>query len=123
MRAAGVLLGALVGHASLRVLALRGKRAGWAELGTLLGALVAADAPALRELDVADNDLGDVGLAPSVAALPRNTHLRVLVTSENGMSERFVRERLLPAVRANTTLQRLYCTEHTGITAAAAEAH
>jgi hypothetical protein len=108
MDAAGALLGALVGHPSLRLLALTNERVtDPAALGAALAALVAADAPALQILNISDNALGDAGLAPLVAALPRNRHLRSLNISRNGMSEAFARERLLPAVRANTGLRAL----------------
>jgi hypothetical protein len=40
-------------------------------------------------------------------ALPHNTHLRVLDCSDNGLSEAFKRNRLLPAVRVNPWLQAL----------------
>jgi hypothetical protein len=80
-----------------------------ASLGALLAALVAADAPALQELKCFDNALGDVGLAPLLAALPLSRHLRGLDISSNNMSEAFARERLLPAVRANTSLRSFAC--------------
>ncbi len=43
-------------------------------------------------------------LGPLVDALPANTRLYTLICYENGVSEAFVRDRLLPAVRANTRL-------------------
>jgi hypothetical protein len=120
MDAAAVFLAALVGHPSLRKLELNGERtAPWEladdpiALGAALAALVAADAPALQALRISDNALGDAGLAPLVAALPRNRHLRKLNINQNGMSERFARKRLLPAVRANTGLQKLLCASET----------
>jgi hypothetical protein len=110
MRAAGVLLSALVGHRSLRSLTLTGDHpAVPAVLGTALAALVAADAPALQELDVSSNALGDEGLAPLVDALPCNCHCARLDVCNNRTSERFARKRLLPAVRANTSLRDLHC--------------
>jgi hypothetical protein len=81
-----------------------------AAAGAALGALVAANAPALHELDVSWSELADAGLGPLVDALPRNTHLRTLNLSDGdgqGMSEAFVRDRLLPAVRANSSLREL----------------
>jgi hypothetical protein len=77
--------------------------------GDALAALIAVDAPALQVLVCRDNFLGDAGLAPIVEALPLNRHLRELDVSDNDMSEAFARERLLPAVRANTTLRELNC--------------
>jgi hypothetical protein len=108
--AAAALLGALSGHAHLRLLWLERTRvaaAGQAAAGAALGALVAADAPALTELNVSGCALGEDGLRALVAALPRNTHLRTLHCYGNGMSDAFARGVLLPAVRANTSLRRV----------------
>jgi hypothetical protein len=109
--AAAVLLGALTGHASLRTLNLgnndvlaAGPRA---VAGAALGALVAANAPALLELNVSQSTLGDTGLRPLLEALPHNTHLCTLNIQHTGMSEAFSRDVVLPAVRANTGLRRL----------------
>jgi hypothetical protein len=114
MRVAGSLLGALVGHPSLRQLwILWGKTPedNSSAFGAALGALVAADAPALRDLNLSNSDLRDAGLAPIVEALALNRHLRTLDVCWNAMSEAFARERLLPAVRANTTLRVLKCCD------------
>jgi hypothetical protein len=82
-------------------------------------ALLAANAHALQKLDVSYCNIGDAGLRPLFDALPRNTHLRTLYLGENGMSEAFARDVLLPAVRANSSLTMLW----TGVLhAAAAEA-
>jgi Ran GTPase-activating protein (RanGAP) involved in mRNA processing and transport len=75
--------------------------------GTSLGALVAANAPALTMLNVSSCALGDEGLGPLVDALAANTHLQTLNCSGNGMSKAFAFDRLLPAVRANTSLRSL----------------
>ena len=110
MGAARILLGALAGHPHLRALTVIGERCtDPAALGALLAAILAHDAAALQRLFIYDNGLGDAGLAPLVDALPTNRHLSELYMSNNGMSERFVRERLLPAVRANTRLRLLRC--------------
>ena len=77
-------------------------------VGALLAPLVAADAPALEYLNLCVNSLGDDALAPLVDALPRNRHLRRLWVSHNGLTQRFAAERLLPAVRANTSLRELH---------------
>jgi hypothetical protein len=106
--AAAELLGALTGHASLRMLNFGNNHVydeDRAAAGALLGALVAADAPALTELTVAWCWLGDAGLRPLFEALPHNTHLRKLECLRNDISEAFARNVLLPAVRANTSLQ------------------
>ena len=75
--------------------------------GAALGALIAANAPALKMLDVSHSALGDVGLGRLCDALPRNTHLRRLHIGVNGMSADFARHTLLPSVRANTSLRDL----------------
>jgi hypothetical protein len=109
--AAAELLGALHGHASLRVLSLVANHAeaaaDRAAAGVALGALIAANTPALTHLDVSDCALGDHGLRALFEALPHNTHLRKLFCDDNGMSGAFARDVLLPAVRANTSLWEL----------------
>jgi hypothetical protein len=105
------LLGALTGHARLRVLSLRNNRAvhdaHQAAVGAALGALLAANAPALTELDVSLCNLREDSLRALFEALPHNTHLRELNCSYNFMSDAFGRDVLLPAVRANTSLRML----------------
>jgi hypothetical protein len=56
---------------------------------------------------VSECNLGDEGLGPLFDALPAHTRLRKLFCDRNGMSEAFVRDRLLPAVRANRSLREL----------------
>jgi hypothetical protein len=116
--AAAVLMAAMTGHSRLRTIDLSHNP----ELGVLhssadcpsatLGALVAANAPALEHLDVSNCGLGDAGLGPLVDALRHNTHLRSLDISHNEMSEEFARGRLLPAVRANSALRTLTVEWH-----------
>jgi hypothetical protein len=127
------LLRCLTGHGSLATLRLTGAQRhaededdaasnldygqealGWrlrasarVSAGAALGALVAANAPALRELCVAECRLGDEGLRPLLAALRRNAHLRALDGAHNGTSEALARDALLPAVRANGSLREL----------------
>jgi hypothetical protein len=104
------LLGALTGHASVRVLNLHRNDvnvARQAVAGAALGALVAANAPALTELNMSWCDLGDDGLRALFEALPHNTYLRKLNCSYNFMGDAFARDVLLPAVRANTSLRML----------------
>jgi hypothetical protein len=115
--AAGAVLGALEGHASLRKLDASARRP-CASFGGALARLVAADAPALRSLTASHCRLGDAGLAPLCEALKGNTHLRELRVSGNHCSAAFVRDALLPAVRANASLRVL----EAGSAAAAAEA-
>jgi hypothetical protein len=107
--AGAAVVHALTGHGSLRMLGLRGNDAlavGAAASGAL-GALIAANAAALTELDVLQNHLGDAGLGPLFEALPANTHLRTLNVATNDMSPEFARDVLLPAARANTSLRQL----------------
>jgi hypothetical protein len=78
-----------------------------ARAGASLGALVAANAPALNELIIFRCALGDEGLGPLVDALAANAHLRKLECSCNGMSVAFALERLQPALLANTSLREL----------------
>ena len=112
--AAVELLGALINHISLRSLdfainlvAHDDGGIAAAAIGAALGAIIAADAPALEELDASTCHLGDAGLCPLYDALPRNTHLRTLKLFNNNMSAACARQRLMPAVRANTSLRRL----------------
>jgi hypothetical protein len=131
MHAADILLGALMGHPSLRELYI-GYEGTTVEdgsaFGAALAALIAANAPALLVLVCRNNYcysfpfLGDAHLSPIVEALPLNRHLRELDLRFNGMSEAFARERLLPAVRANTTLRELYCADYRSTVSAAKEA-
>jgi hypothetical protein len=112
------LVAALTAHPSLRCLWLDNN---WpmtagdaAAAGAALGALVAANAPALRKLYLAWCSLGDAGLAPVLDALPANTHLRVLHCSDNDISAAFVRDAFLPAIRANGSLRELVASEWWG---------
>jgi hypothetical protein len=110
--AATALLGALTGHASLRSLDisynLQEDPAGLAAAGAAIGALVAANAPELHTLKLHMCWLGDAGLRPLFDALPANTHLRTLDCRENELrAAAFVRNTLLPAVRANSSLREL----------------
>ena len=106
---AAPLLGALVGHPTLKILSLSEEPDTEAfALGAALGALVAADAPALQELRLVDVALGGEGWAPLAAALPGNHHLRGLYAINTGMMPEFARTRLLPAVQANASLRELH---------------
>ncbi len=110
-------MGALTAHPRLRLLNLSSDRVHLgglqaAEAGAALGALLLANAPALRELSIFRIHLGDEGMGPVVQALRHNTHLTKLRCSGNQMSEAFARDRLLPAVRANTSLRQLVATEY-----------
>jgi hypothetical protein len=104
--AGAALVGALTAHRSLQYVDLRFNhvREHGAAAGAALGALIVANTPALHTLDVQVCALGDEGLRPLVDALAHNTHLRRLNITGNNASEDFARERLLPTVRANTSL-------------------
>jgi hypothetical protein len=107
--AAAALLGALTGHSSLHTLNLAHNSVREAQPAAFaaLGALAAANAPALTKLDVSYSRLGNAGLRPLFEALRTNTHLHELNVAGNNMSAAFSRNVLLPAVRANTSLRKL----------------
>jgi hypothetical protein len=109
--AAVLVLGALVSHPSLRELDVSHNAAGTPAqqgiAGALIATLVAANAPALRTLNVECCSLGDAGLGLLADALAHNTHLRTLKCADNGITEALARERLLPAVQANAALRKL----------------
>jgi hypothetical protein len=104
------LLGALTGHASLRVLNVCSNGVGephHAAVGAAFNSLLVANAPALTHLGVSWCRLGDDGMRLLLEALPANTHLRALKCEGNFMSDAFARDTLLPAVRANASLREL----------------
>jgi hypothetical protein len=106
--AAAALLRAVTGHVSIARLDLSQNEAAEADeaaVGAALGALVAANAPALTQLGVWESLLGDAALRPLFVALRRNTHLQLLDVTGEDMSDAFSRRVLLPAVRANTSLR------------------
>jgi hypothetical protein len=115
--AAATLLGALTAHSSLRTLSLVGdaaiNEADRAVAGAALGALLAANAPALTELNISFCGLGAAGMAPLLQALAANTRLRTLNCTANNMTEAFAAAVLLPAVRANTSLRELHADANT----------
>ena len=107
--AGAAMLDAVARHPTLNTLELELNLAPehQAAAGAAIAALVAADAPALTTLDLYACRLGDAGLAPILEALLRNTHLHMLSVRGNGMTADFARQRLLPAVVANTSLRTL----------------
>jgi hypothetical protein len=109
------LLAGLTGHPRLHTLKLPlnalGDAATRGAAGDALGALVAANAPALTDLDVSYCALSDEGLRPLCDALPANTHLRSLDVRRSLMSAPFAADVLAPAVRANGSL-RVLQAEH-----------
>jgi hypothetical protein len=106
------LLGAITAHGSLQQVSLHENPIGDAQdaAGTALGALVAANAPALKFLNLRYCGLQEAALGPLLDALSANTHLRMLYLGEVTASAAFLRDRLLPAVRANTSLTLLDIT-------------
>jgi hypothetical protein len=110
MPAAAVLLGLLRAHRSLRSLEFHNAppdAESAIAAGAALGALVAANAPALIALDVTGINSDDAA-RPLLHALLRNTHLRDLSFTGYDLSDAFAREVMLPAVRANTSLRSLF---------------
>jgi hypothetical protein len=108
--AGAALVGSLTGHPSLRELKLfffRVPVASRSAAATALAALLLANAPALQTLDITHTRLGDAVLGPMVEALRHNTHLTKLDCKGNQISENFALHRLLPAVRANSSLREL----------------
>jgi hypothetical protein len=111
-RAGIAVVRALTAHTSVEKIALffnAVREPDQAAVGAALGALVAANAPALLTLELGDSRFGDEGLRPLFEALPANTHLRTLCCCANyEVSEACARDvLLLPAVRANTSLRAL----------------
>ena len=113
--AAAAVMRAVTGHPSLQTLELTSSAPpDPAAAGAMLGALVAADAPALRELCIHNSPLlGDAGMRPLLDALAHNTHLRMLDCCDTGMSDAFAHV-FLPAVRANTSLRTLEASKFWG---------
>jgi hypothetical protein len=114
--AAAELMGVLIGHPRLRVLNLswnhpHGGGLQAAEAGAALGALLLANAPALQTLDIRGSQLRDEGMRPVVEALRHNTHLTKLNCRWTEMSEKFARNELLYAVRANASLPELVAAD------------
>jgi hypothetical protein len=114
------LLDSLAGHCSLRSLSLDWSYFDSQAAAAALAALLVADAPALTELCVFDCHWGEGGLAELCDALPRNSHLRTLNMNGDPVSASFIRDRLLPAVRANTGLRTLHVSIVDGVEASAA---
>ena len=88
-----------------------------AAFGHALCALLAANLPSLRFLDVQSCHLGDEGLGPLLDGLAANTHLRRLdCRIQNDLSEAFERDRLEPAMtelaaRRERDAQRAACNQ------------
>ena len=85
-------------------------------ISNALGALVAANAPALTLLKVSFCRIGEQGWRPVFEALRVNTHLREFHFGGGEMTNEFAAHVLLPAVRANTGLRELMYTATYGPT-------
>jgi hypothetical protein len=107
---AQAVIGGATAHPSLRMLILSFSRGGEPEeltaaaqaaaTGAALGALVAANAPALEQLHITFCGLGDAGLRPVAQALRANTHLTQISCEGNDASEQVEDDCMLPAARA-----------------------
>ena len=110
--AMAALMGGLVGHRSLCSLRIVGAVFDdSAAAGAELAALIAADAPMLTVLSAWSCNLGEAGLGALCDALPSNHHIRDLDARDNNTPPGFIRSRLLPAVRANTSLRTVHMVE------------
>jgi hypothetical protein len=109
--AAVMLMSALAGHRSLRMLDVSSNLAATpamqAVAGASLGVVIGANASELHTLVISRCLLGDAGLGPLVDTLRHNTHLRTLECKSNAINHAFARSRLLPALHANTSLRKL----------------
>ena len=112
-RCSTAIIHALTGHPTLEHLSISSSEApaGQDAAGAALGRLVAANTPALTDLDLDRSRLRDEGLRPLFEALPHNTHLRTLDVRFNLVSVGFARDTVLPAVEANTSLRELRAYE------------
>jgi hypothetical protein len=110
--AEAALMASLVGHPSLEDLSVgefpgnTGEFAAPALLGAWLGAVVAANTPALKCFCFSCASLSDADALPFFASLAFNTHLRWIVIYHHSLSIDFMRDVALPAIRANTSLRR-----------------
>jgi Leucine-rich repeat (LRR) protein len=113
--AATALLSALASHPRLKRLSISydESHTAAAEVAAAAYAVLVA-ASSVASIHLIGNRLGDVCLKPLFDALPANTSLQNLDLTGNRLSEAFMRDRVLPAVRAsNTCLTDLHLdTEH-----------
>jgi len=111
--AAGELMAALVGQQTLQELSLSDRVDGTDDARRAVGEQLApliTHSSALQKLDLSRNRLGEAGLGPIFEALPHSSTLKELLCSVidgGGISSEFVRDVILPAVRANTSLRTL----------------
>jgi hypothetical protein len=109
--AEAAILASLVGHPSLASLNVgtsstrASATSAPAMLGAWLGAVVAANAPALARFSFAIAPVSDADALPFFVCLPFNTHLRWIVIFSHNLSLDFMRDVALPAIRTNTSLR------------------
>jgi hypothetical protein len=108
------LLRALTGHASLRYVCMAGCKGDAPGMADAIAALIAANTPALVDLDFSDSNLRDAGVTALAGALRRSTHLRHLRMTDNHVSLACTREVLMPALRVNRSLRNFYAMSETG---------
>jgi hypothetical protein len=104
------LLDALTGHNSIAALHLSDNLsyAGGATPCALIASLISANVPALTHLDVSGCYFTDGNTRPILMAAACSMRLRSLFASGNYMMDvAFMRDELLPAVRANSSLRML----------------
>ena len=109
------LLAALVGHQTLGELSLHNNRVDNTDdaqlaAGEQLASLITHNT-ALEKLDIGWNNLVEASLGLIFEALPRSSTLKELVFYGETVTHEFARDMILPAVRANTSLQTL-CFSH-----------
>ena len=104
--AGDALIGGLVGHRSLQTLYLQNfaTDASQVAAGTALGAVVAANSPALQSLLMRDTAMHDEGLRPICVALLSNKHQFSLSLGSCSPSAAFVLATVVPAIRVRPTL-------------------
>ena len=76
-------------------------------IGACLARLVGANSPSLHTLSLACCTAGDDVLRPVFAALAGNITLRTLFLQGNSLSMPYVRDVVLPSLRANSALRRM----------------
>ena len=119
------LLHACKAHASIRTLDLSHNHAPIehrAFAGSVLAALLEADARALTCLRLTECWLGAPGLGSLCNALLFNSHLEELALADNRMSDALLRSHLLPALAANRALRVLAVASEEDTSAAKREA-
>lgn len=111
------LLHSLAGHPTLQELSVRDNRcaiqdeAFRAAFGAALGRLVSTSPTDLWVIDASFCRLRPAGVAGLFSALPHATSVRCLVINGSRLPAQFVRDALLPCVRANASLRSIVYDE------------